>query len=363
MPRAVILTAISVEYQAVRSHLIELQEKIEPSGTVYEVGRFITENQAWEVAILETGIGNTVSALETQQIIGIYKPDILLQVGIAGAIKDLSVGDVVVATKIYNYEQGKVSESFQPRAQMVNSTPSLVRRAKSEARKSNWLRRVTAVSTPPPRVISAPIVSGEKVIASATSETFMLLRSNYSDAVAVDMEGFGFLSAASYHPNIAVLVIRGITDVIGSYKTDQVEPRDSLRERAAYHASAFAFELLARIQPKESDTELRDSPDRSPRPQLQEIPSQKKSFPENINENSIQSPDGENHYQVGNNINLSRTFDIQNSCLKADKYAEALATVFNNAKGEVCFAVFGHWGRGKTYLMKLVERETLQGPI
>jgi hypothetical protein len=49
MPRAVILTALPVEYLAVRAHLSELRE------TVYERGQFLAEGQSWDVGIVEVG--------------------------------------------------------------------------------------------------------------------------------------------------------------------------------------------------------------------------------------------------------------------------------------------------------------------
>lgn len=59
-------------------------------------------------------------------------------------------------------------------------------------------------------------------------------------------------------------------------------------------------------------------------------------------------------------ILLQRSTEVtpeeRGSCLNVDEYAEALVEVLNRARGEICFAIFGHWGRGKTYLMKKVAQ-------
>ena len=91
MPRAVILTALPVEYKAVRNHLIELQEKEHPQGTVYEQGKFVVEGQEWEVGIAEVGAGNTVAAAATERAIAYFQPNILLFVGIAEAYSNRGI--------------------------------------------------------------------------------------------------------------------------------------------------------------------------------------------------------------------------------------------------------------------------------
>ena len=110
MPQAVILTALPVEYLAVRSHLDNLQEVMHPQGTIYERGQFQANGQTWDVGIAEVGAGNAGAAVEAERAIAYFKPDILFFVGIAGGIKDVKIGDVVAATKVYGYESGKVRQ-------------------------------------------------------------------------------------------------------------------------------------------------------------------------------------------------------------------------------------------------------------
>lgn len=247
MTIAVILTALSVEYLAIRVHLSDLREEIHPQGTIYECGTFTAKGQNWTVRIAEIDNGSTSAALETERVIAFWKPNVVLSVGVAAGLKDVTAGDVVAAIEVYGYESGKTTESgFLPRPKIGLASYKLEQRAKASARSEDWLNRVQGdLQNWTPKVVIGVIAAGEKEITSSQSEIYQLLQSNYGDALAVDVTGYGVLAAVHRNAGTNALIIRGITHVIDRDVTiDLVEAR----KVAAQHASAFAFEILAKLE-------------------------------------------------------------------------------------------------------------------
>ena len=299
---AVILTALGVEHKAVEAHLepigqaTRLSEEIHPNGTIYTQGQFKAHNGTWNVAIAQIDMGNASAAMEAIRAIEHFvsrgiKVRVILFVGVAGGIKYVKVGDVVAATKVYGYESGKVANQFFTRPEVVKSAYALIQRSKREAGKTDWLQQLAISSPSQPRVFVAPIAAGEKVVASKESDVFNFIRASYNDAIAVEMEGFGFLSAALTYPDIKAIVVRGISDLIEGKNDDSVEPEQIRQERAARHASAFAFTLLAKLD-GEGVTERSEVYQTTAQMDLDS------TLPEDIISLNVQAPLEENQYYI-----------------------------------------------------------------
>lgn len=244
---AVVVTALSLERDAVLTHL-KGQRVVSDSdtGMVYTVGKFHTDNVVWKVAVAQVGRGNAMAAVRTSYALSRFRPDVALLVGVAGGVKDVRQGDIVVATKVYNYDSGKAGDQFSPRPDHRNCTPTILQIAQLPATMKDWVNRVepgAAEYAVRSKIIGEPIASGGSVVASKRSQVYKRIRASYSDAVAVEMEGHGFLTATEPYRHLEALVIRGISDLVTHKRQADAEGWQRI---AALNASAFAFEVLAK---------------------------------------------------------------------------------------------------------------------
>jgi nucleoside phosphorylase len=238
--KALIVTALAVERAAVARHLSDPRQERHSAGAEYLIGNF----SSWQVCTAQVAPGNSSAALETERAVQHFHPDLALFVGIAGGVKDVKLGDVVAATKVYGYEGGADREHFQPRPETFLSSYPLVQEAHIVARGHEWRSRIYHASpSPVPGVLVGPIAAGAKVVKSSRGTVATLLRENYGDTLAVEMEGEGFMRAA-YTNQVDSIVIRGISDLLdGKAEAD----KSGSQEVASDHAAAFAFELLTRL--------------------------------------------------------------------------------------------------------------------
>jgi nucleoside phosphorylase len=241
-PTVVIVTALDVETNAVLRHLGDDWADEDLQGTVCYCGTF----EGWKVVVVETGPGNSSAGLISGKVMTHYAPDLALFVGVAGGIKDVDLGDVVVASKIHAYESGKdTKDGFEPRPNSPPTPHPLEQRARAMRKRNEWRRRLDSNLTRErdPELYVGPIAAGEKVVASQEAPTAEFMKKVYGDALAVEMEGWGFFEALRVHTVLGT-VVRGISDKL-SGKADA--DKAGWQRRAADAASAIAFELLSKL--------------------------------------------------------------------------------------------------------------------
>jgi len=238
----VILSALNVEYDALRHHLTDIETDHHPRGTRFEIGT--VRGTSDRVVLGLVGTGNNSAAVLAERAIQHFSPGVLLFSGVAGAVWDLPLGDVVVATRVYAYH-GATSEDdgTKARPRSWEIPHELHQIATHIARSGSWTSRLP-LSAPKPTVHFGPIAAGEVVHNSRVSYDAIWVREHFNDAYAFEMEGAG-VAQAGHLSGVSVGVVRGLSDRADGSKGSTNDRR--WQPRAAGAAAAFAVQLASEL--------------------------------------------------------------------------------------------------------------------
>ena len=239
------LTVLPVEMTAVLAH-ISAGKAIRMAGPVLcEVGSFTASGGlSWQVVAAEVGSGTVDTASAVVAVTSEFQPDVLMLVGISGAPRDvLQVGDVVAGTEV---------AATGSAAQSGGATRRAGRLSLSGAEKDRPRQAGGGSSAAGGCGLCRADRQRQKVVADEEYRAW--LRATFSDALAIENEGFALARAAEVYAGGQRYVVRGISDNAGSGKSDDGHVN------AADAAAAFAFELLdAYSQTRASAPEMKAS--------------------------------------------------------------------------------------------------------
>ncbi|WP_374116179.1 nucleosidase [Streptomyces sp. CoH27] len=236
-PTVLILTALALEYAAVRPYVEDREERVHHNGTRVEVG--LLPGSRWQVALSELGVGAERAAALATQLIDWLKPQAVFFVGVAGGLKGgIGIGDVVVGTQVYEIHGGKqTSEGFKVRPKALPSSHALEQAARSAARDLEDVE-----------VHFAPIATGDVVLADSESDLARFIESHYNDAGAIEMEGSGAANAARFAGQLDALVIRGVSDHANAAKA--LADAGGSQKLAAAQAAVVTVAVLRKHLPR-----------------------------------------------------------------------------------------------------------------
>lgn len=257
----VILTAIKIEYLAVRAQLSDISS-LEEDSVNYEQGLFVYKGRAIaRIIIRECGQKNSASSQEAQRGLTSFRPYAMFFVGIAGSRKpnDFGLGDVIFPEIVHYYEGGKSKfNSFEARPDDVRPTFHLFEIAKRERLLDNWKTLIKEKIDHEVKADIGIIASGEQIVEHFNSDIGEILSLHYGDTSCVAMEEYGFLNTLSRqggkYSGVIAGVVRGISDILerrtdDEKKLNQETDRrpDSAKINAANTASAFTFWLILKM--------------------------------------------------------------------------------------------------------------------
>lgn len=114
-----IITALyEHEFEEVKK-LIDWEEPFRTKTKAFRLGRMKDKPEIRVVAAIPAKTGMVDSAIIATQILELFKPEFLLMSGVCGGKKSLKFGDIVLASKVFTFQKGKISNLLDDKGKPI----------------------------------------------------------------------------------------------------------------------------------------------------------------------------------------------------------------------------------------------------
>lgn len=196
MKKIAIIAAMSKEIAELKKLLANAEEK-----TLDGINFITGDLDGKEIILMESGIGKVCAAVKTTELINLFKPDCVINSGVAGGIGDkVEKMDVVAGVEtVYNDVWCLEPNAFG----QVQGFPARFGGCRA------LLEKLNAGDNDGVRVHKGLICSGDKFIAGV--EAAKGVRKLFDDGLAVDMESCA-VAQVCHMKNVPFLALRIISD-------------------------------------------------------------------------------------------------------------------------------------------------------
>lgn len=216
-----IICALKIEVDGLKQ-LMENPEAVKKAGLEYISGKIFDK----DVVLLECGVGKVNAAVGTQIMIDSYKPDVIINLGIAGSLKkEITIGDIVISNDCVEHDMN-ITALDEPRGQI-------------------WLPDEKRIDIPADKDTVEKLAeccqnlgSHVKIGRIATGDLFVVYRRQREaiafefDALCCEMEGAA-VGHVCYMNKVPFAILRSISD---DFKFNQPENYEEFKELAADRA-------------------------------------------------------------------------------------------------------------------------------
>ncbi len=213
-----IIGAMAIEIEKLRQQM-ELVSEQRISGMNFLSGT-INGN---DVVVVQCGVGKVNAAICAQTLILHFGVTAIINVGIAGGLRDVKIGDIVVSQRVWYHDYDQL---MMMRVECFESDGHLAYLALEAG------HNIQDINVKP-----GGIVSGDQFISSASVKNDIIKR---YDALCVEMEGAAIAHVA-HLSNTPFVIIRSISD----FADDSADITfEEFAEHAAYISSQLVFGML-----------------------------------------------------------------------------------------------------------------------
>lgn len=188
-----IIIAMDEELNALKKYL-----KINKENKIYDLIFLEGEIKNKKCVVVKCGIGKVNAARTTQILIDNYKADYIINIGVAGGLKNTNVGDIIIASKLVQYDFDITK--FDHELGFITGVGKYLDCDKNLIDKAINLKSYNTCL--------GVIATGDTFITSIEQSRFI---EKEFDALAVEMEGAA-IAQICYLSNIPFIIIRSISD-------------------------------------------------------------------------------------------------------------------------------------------------------
>lgn len=193
-----IIGAMDIEVDSIKALLSE-KSQTTVSGITFIKGKYKKE----DVVVAKCGVGKVFSALCTEAMILTFSPDMIINVGVAGALdKRLKIGDVVIASGVVQHDM-----DTSPLGDPIGLL-SGIDKVEISSDEDIVSRLCDAAKSVGVRYIVGTIATGDQFVASDNTKQF--ITDNFG-AVSCEMEG-GACGQVCYVNKVPFCVLRTMSD-------------------------------------------------------------------------------------------------------------------------------------------------------
>ncbi|WP_319777673.1 5'-methylthioadenosine/S-adenosylhomocysteine nucleosidase [Maridesulfovibrio sp.] len=224
---------------AMEEELVLLVNKLDGSSTesfgqfTYHTGKI----NGVEVALFLCGIGKVNAAVGTTLLLDKFKPDYLINTGVAGAFPgNINIGDIVVSSEVRHYDADATAFDYE-----MGQIPQMPAAYKADklllglAQKA-WINE-GGIS-----VHQGPVLSGDSFI--HTPQQISQIENKFPDVMAVEMEGAA-IAQTGFLFNVPFILIRSISDKVHEEGSSAVYEQSM--EQAAANSVRMVLSMLEEL--------------------------------------------------------------------------------------------------------------------
>lgn len=200
-----IIGAMECEISSIKQELKDLKEIVYADLQIYTGN--IKDNF---IVLSRSGVGKVNAALNTQYIIDTFKPNIVINIGVAGGIdKCLNIGDIVIGTNLVQHDFDITPLGYAKGCMCIGKDKSKPTKYYCDNNLIEKFQNILEENVTKNKIHQGVIASGDQFIADRDvkkeiNESF--------DALAVEMEGCAIAQVATRN-KIPFIVIRAISDL------------------------------------------------------------------------------------------------------------------------------------------------------